>query len=115
MSHSSEEATEKWIIVCGGEWDTTVIVDPDREIYAAWGLGVSSTWHALNPWSIWSAYKLGKNESIWNQPTESGTRWQTSGTFAVDKAGVVKWASVAKAADDIPNLKEVLEALAIVS
>jgi len=90
-----------------------VIVDTGRVIYAQWGLGVSSAWHVLNPWSMYSVYKLGKKEGIWNMPTESGNRWQTSGSFAVDTGGVVRWAKVARSADDIPDFKEALRALGV--
>ncbi|PBP28746.1 hypothetical protein BUE80_DR000275, partial [Diplocarpon rosae] len=34
--------------------------------------------------TLWEAYALGKREGIWNRPTESGSRWQTAGSFAVD-------------------------------
>lgn len=68
-----------------------VIIDSEWEIYAQWGLGVSSFWHVLSPWSMWSVYKLGKEEGIWNRSTESGSRWQTSGSFAIDKEGMVAW------------------------
>lgn len=94
----------------GGEWSVEVIVDTERQLYAGWGLGVSSAWHVFNPWSMYSAYKLAKDEKIWNKGTESGTRWQTAGSFAVDRAGVVKWVKVAKSADDMPDLKEALKA-----
>lgn len=90
-----------------------VIVDAGRELYAQWGLGISSAWHVLNPWSMWSLLSLARKENIVNRPTESGNRWQTSGSFAVDKEGIVRWAKVAKAADDIPNFNEALEALGI--
>ncbi len=113
ISHSSEEATEKWIIAVGGEWDVNVIVDADRELYAKWGLGVGTAWHVLNPWSIYSVYRLGKKEKIWNRPTESGNRWQTSGSFAVDGKGIVRWGRVAKTADDIPDFNEALQALGV--
>jgi hypothetical protein len=84
-------------------------VDAERETYAAWGLGVSSFWHILNPWSMYSVYTLGKQENIWNRPTESGTRWQTSGAWAVDGDGVVKWGGVGQAASDIPEFGEALK------
>ena len=41
-----------------------IVVDSDREIFAQWGLGVSSLWHVLNPASLWSAYKLGREQGI---------------------------------------------------
>lgn len=113
VSHSDEPSTEKWVIAVGGEWDTKVIVDTDRELYAQWGLGVCSTWHILNPWSMYSVYKLGKSENIWNKPTESGSRWQTSGSFAVDKDGTVRWVNVATAADTIPDFKEALRSVGV--
>lgn len=34
---------------------------------------------------------LARREGISNRPTESGTRWQTSGTFAIGEDGIVKW------------------------
>lgn len=111
ISHSDEQSTEKWVISVGGEWDVRVLVDAERELYALWGLGTSSSWHVLNPWSLYNTYKLGKYENIWNKPTESGSRWQTSGSFAVDKEGVIRWAKVASAASDIPDLDEALKSV----
>ncbi|KAG0646857.1 hypothetical protein D0Z07_6235 [Hyphodiscus hymeniophilus] len=111
VSHSDLEATEKWVIAVGGEWEAKVIVDSDRETYAQWGLGVSSAWHVLSPWSMYSVYKLGKQDGIWNKPTESGSRWQTSGSFAVDGNGVVKWARISKTADDLPDFREALNSI----
>jgi hypothetical protein len=67
----------------------------------------------LNPWALYSVYKLGKQEKIWNLPTESGSRWQTSGSFAVDRDGIVRWAKVATAADFIPDFKEALTAVGV--
>lgn len=90
-----------------------VIVDEERELYAQWGLGASSAWHILNPWSMYSVYALGKKEGIWNRPTESGTRWQTSGAFAIDVEGNVVWERVAKAADDVPDFREALKELGV--
>jgi len=113
VSHSDEDATEKWVIAVGGEWEVTVVVDPEREIYAHFGLGVSSTWHVLNPWSLYSAYKLGKQERIWNRPTESGSRWQMAGSFAVDSKGIIRWERIASAADDNPAFQDALEALGV--
>jgi hypothetical protein len=62
---------------------------------------------------MYSAFKLAKDEKIWNKGTESGTRWQTAGSFAVDKEGIVRWVKVAKAADDMPDFKEGLVALGV--
>ena len=111
VSHSSPEATENWIPQVGGVWDTEVIVDQDRELYAQWGLGLSSTWHMASPLVLYSAFRLGTDEGIWNLPTESGTRWQKSGAFAVDRDGIVRWVFVAGSADAMPDLTAGLSAL----
>lgn len=113
ISHSDEQSTEKWVIAIGGEWDVQVIVDDQRELYAQWGLGTSSAWHVLNPWSLYGAYRLGKSENIWNKPTQSGSRWQTSGSFAVDNDGVVRCAVVAKVADEIPDFNVALKSIGV--
>ncbi|KAJ4419321.1 hypothetical protein N0V82_005009 [Gnomoniopsis sp. IMI 355080] len=110
ISHSSREHTEAWVPQVGGEWNVEVIVDEEREIYAAWGLGLSSYWH-VGPMSFFNAMQLGKSEGIWNRTTESGTKWQTGGAFAVDRAGKVRWVSVAKTASDVPDLNAALRAL----
>ncbi|KAI1506037.1 hypothetical protein F5X99DRAFT_178036 [Biscogniauxia marginata] len=49
VSHSSAAATRKWIDILGGAWAVEVVVDPDRAIYAAWGLGLGSVWYMFNP------------------------------------------------------------------
>lgn len=111
VSHSSEEATERWLPQVGGTWKVNVVVDPLRDLYAQWGLGLSSTLHAVSPFVLWSVYKLGTTEGIWNRPTESGSRWQKSGAFAVDRFGNVCWKHISQSADDIPDFEEALQAL----
>ncbi|KAI3397014.1 hypothetical protein diail_11341 [Diaporthe ilicicola] len=111
VSHSDEAATTDWVEHVGGAWETDVVVDEERDIYAAWGLGLSSYWHAIGPFSIYNAVQLGKTEGIWNRTTESGTRWQLSGAFATDRKGVVRWASVARTASEVPDLDAALKAL----
>lgn len=113
VSHSSPAHTEKWIPMVGGAWSVSTIVDEDRDLYAQWGLGVASTWHVFSPWVISSVFRLGKQENIWNLPTESGNRWQTAGAFAVGADGLVKYSQVSRTADDLPDFDAVLKALGI--
>lgn len=49
VSHSSPQATRKWIDMLGGAWNVRVVVDEDRAIYAAWGLGTGGVWYLFNP------------------------------------------------------------------
>lgn len=86
-------------------------MDDKREIYAAWGLGVSSVWHLLNPWGFYDLYKMAKQEGIVNRPAASGYRWQMSGTWAVDAQGKVAWGGVAGGANEIPDFGQAVEAL----
>lgn len=111
VSHSNADHTARWVPQVGGEWSTEVIVDEERDIYAQWGLDISSTWHVFNPWSLWSVYTLGRDEKIFNKPTESGNRWQTSGAFAVGKDGTVKFEHISKSAEDLPDLTKAVEAV----
>lgn len=113
ISHSSSSATDQWIPQVGGAWAVDVVVDENRDIYAQWGLGTSSTWHVLKPSALWSVISLGKSEGIWNRPTESGSRWQTSGAFSVDRDGTVRWAHVSASADDLPDLEAATTALGL--
>jgi hypothetical protein len=110
ISHSSQTATDSWLASlpqAGSEPDNLqVIVDEGREAYTAWGLGVSGYSHVLSPGGLYGVWKLGREEGIWNRPTESGSRWQTAGSFGVDGTGVVRWVRVAERADEIPDLEE---------
>ncbi|CAJ2504390.1 Uu.00g117840.m01.CDS01 [Anthostomella pinea] len=49
VSHSSAAATRKWMDLLGGAWNIEVIIDEDRAIYAAWGLGLGTVWSMFNP------------------------------------------------------------------
>ena len=88
-----------------------VVVDSDRLTYGKWGLGISSFWHVLNPWSMKNVVTLGRRDGIWNRPTESGSRWQTAGSFAVDKQGIVRYVQIANAADEMGDFEGALNSL----
>ncbi|KAH6661122.1 hypothetical protein BKA67DRAFT_550237 [Truncatella angustata] len=113
VSHSEPESTERWVVQVGGNWEVQVVVDHEREMYAQWGMGISNTWHVLGPMTLYKTFQLGKQENVWNRPTESGNRWQTSGAFAVDKDGTVRWAKIATSAADMPDLDAALGTLGI--
>ena len=88
-----------------------IIVDEEREIFARWGLGIASFFHVLSPGSLYSLYRLGTQEGIWNRPTESGTRWQTSGNFAIDGSGIVRWGGPVEGAEQVPDFEDVVKQL----
>ncbi|KAF2101221.1 hypothetical protein NA57DRAFT_33892 [Rhizodiscina lignyota] len=111
ISHSDQASTDHWLEAVGGSTPSNleVIVDAERTLYATWGLGVSSFWHVLSPGGLSAVFKLGREEGIWNRPTESGSRWQTSGSWAVDEEGIVRWGRVAERADEIPDFVEAIK------
>lgn len=112
VSHSDQGSTDRWLdALGGGKGAVELLVDPGRDLFAQWGLGVSSLWHVLSPWSMYSVYRLGKEEGIWNRPTESGNRWQTAGSWAADKEGVVRWGGPSKQADDVSEFGQAVKAL----
>ncbi|KAF5672776.1 tsa antioxidant enzyme [Fusarium heterosporum] len=134
VSHASEQATQKWINLLGGAWSVRVIIDEERAIYAAWGLGTSSMWYVLNPatqvqgWKEkgWLGEKVagaiqGKEppkkpsnsviamdaeEEDEGPLTTMGNKWQEAGAFAVDGTGTVIWGGKAARADDVMELED---------
>lgn len=111
ISHSDQTSTEKWLSDVGGPGSVMLVNDAEREIYAKWGLGVVPWKHVLSPTALVNVWKLGKEQGIWNRPTESGSRWQSSGHWAVDQEGYVRWGGPAARADDVLDVTEAINAL----
>ncbi|KAI1478226.1 hypothetical protein F4774DRAFT_169663 [Daldinia eschscholtzii] len=138
VSHSSRDATRKWLDLLGGAWNVKVVIDEDRAIYAAWGLGLGSIWYMFNPTTQIQGWKekgsLGikvansiqrtgslRQGSPSTEPTDEnegpstvmGNKWQQSGLFAIDAQGVVIWATKALRADDMMDLTAAATAIGI--
>lgn len=142
VSHASPAATSKWIDLMGGAWNVQVIIDEDRAIYAAWGLGLSTVWSYFNPTTQTAAWKekgwlgsqiatsinrkmgmtnnggmdlgAGGEVSAGEGPgTIMGNKWQQGGAFAVDERGAVVWGGKAVRADEIVNLEAGVQALGL--
>ncbi|KAI1803448.1 hypothetical protein F4811DRAFT_342777 [Daldinia bambusicola] len=139
VSHSSLDATRKWVDLLGGAWNVKVVIDEDRAIYAAWGLGLGNIWYMFNPttqiqgwkekgWlgikvanSIQRTSSLRQGSPPKTEPTEEnegpstvmGNKWQESGLFAIDAQGVVIWATKALRADDMMDLTAAATAIGI--
>ncbi|KAG4429271.1 hypothetical protein IFR05_015246 [Cadophora sp. M221] len=112
ISHASKAATDKWVTQIGGAWAVKVVIDEEREVYASWGLGVSTTYHLLNPWTQVAIRKLGTNENIWAREVDpSANRWQVGGCWATDEMGSVRWGAASRTADEVPDLVEACQVL----
>lgn len=108
VSHSDQAATNKWLQDVGGSGKLRVIVDHDRQSFSEYGLGPSSFWAVLNPWSLSNAISMGKTEGFNIRPTESGSRWQTAGLFATDGSGKLTYSHRANTSDDLGDLEAAL-------
>lgn len=125
----------------GGAWKVQVIIDEDRAIYAAWGLGLSSVWYYFNPTTQTAAWKekgwlgstvatsIGRKMGMTNNGgmdlgaaatsegegpgTIMGNKWQQGGAFAVDERGTVLWGGKAERADEMVDLEAGIRALGL--
>ncbi len=114
VSHSDEASTEKWRKSLPEPStepsNLRLVIDDKVETYAAWGLGISGWLHALSPGQLWNVYKSGQ-VGLNVRPTESGSRWQASGWYAIDEQGIVRWGNAASRADDVPDFEKAVESL----
>ena len=83
--------------------DIRLFVDPDRELYAEWGLGLGGANHLLDPRVLWRRLKVRFTHGAYNR-VPSGSRWQRAGMFAVDADGIVRAVHVADFAGDRPDI-----------
>lgn len=101
VSHARSQETDAWAEAIGGIGGVTLISDPERTTYAAWGLGRSSLAHFAGRRSLAQVAKLAR-EGVRNRHPD-GTRWQRAGTFAID-GGVIAWRHLPVHAGDLPDL-----------
>ncbi|KAF4982958.1 hypothetical protein FZEAL_1528 [Fusarium zealandicum] len=128
VSHASEQATHKWVSLLGGAWSVRVVIDQERALYAAWGLGTGGMWYLFNPttqvqgWKEtgWMGDKVagaiqrkGVEESASKKEDEEdgpstvmGNKWQEAGAFAIDGTGTVIWGGKAARADDVMEVED---------
>ncbi|ORY56796.1 hypothetical protein BCR35DRAFT_284055 [Leucosporidium creatinivorum] len=115
VTMSDETAAREWFAAVGGDFDdpsrVSLIADPSRELYAAFGVGTL-------PWSgLFGTAMLGPlselaSKGIKNRATAPGSaRWQNSATFAVAKGGEVKWVHVAEHAGDMSDMEAAARSL----
>jgi hypothetical protein len=110
VTHSTEPQSAAWLEQVGGADGVELRCDPQRALYAAWGLGRTSMSHFLGRDSLRGVTRLAR-QGVRNRHPE-GSRWQSAGTFAVDAAGVVRYVHVPAHAGDLPDLRAALSPLA---
>lgn len=107
----------------GGAWNVQVLIDEERALYAAWGLGLSTVWEYFNPTTQGAAWRekgwLGaKVAGSVRQGGEGeqggvgmGNKWQQGGAWAVDGNGVVVWGGRSERPDEVVDLAMGFKAL----
>lgn len=113
VQHSDQTVSEDWFEKVGGKAAfsdasrVTLVADPKREIYAAWGVGVLG-WMSMTNGEVMEGVKsLKEKEGINMRPTGKGSwRWQNSGGFAIDASGKIRWRKLAKHSGDMCNYEE---------
>jgi hypothetical protein len=109
ISHAPAAQTERWCEAIGGAGAVLVASDPSRRSYAAWGLGRTDLGHFMGRRSLAGVTDLARKGIRNRHP--AGTRWQSAGTFALDREGIVRWRSAPAHAADLPNLDAALRAI----
>lgn len=83
----------------------TLIADPSRELYAAFGVG-TLPWSGLFSTIILGPLKELAGKGIKNRETwAKSNRWQNSAAFAIKIGGEVKWVHVAEHAGDMSDME----------
>lgn len=109
VSHAPPEATREWANAIGGLGSASLVSDPDRESYAAWGLGRSSLAHFAGRRSLAQVARLAR-QGVRNRHPD-GSRWQQAGTFAVGADDSVRWRHLPAHAGEVPDLAAAADSL----
>ncbi len=104
VSQGCEPATGRWCQTVGleGTEGVHVVSDPDRSLYAAWGVGTTDLRHFAGARSLRAVADLARRGIRNRHP--HGSRWQGAATFAVDRDGIVRMAHFPTHAGELPDL-----------
>ena len=109
VTHSAEGPSRAWCDAFGGARSVTLVPDPDRAHYAAWGVGLTDRRHFAGASSLKALVRL-LDDGIHNR-WASGTRWQSAATFGVDASGALRFRHFPHHAGDLPPLDEAVRAI----
>jgi peroxiredoxin len=102
VTHASQEPTDRWCAAVGLGGGVHVIADPDRSLYATWGVGPTGLRHFAGRRSLTAVAALAR-QGIRNRHPH-GSRWQGAATFAVDADGILRLTHFPAHAGDLPDL-----------
>lgn len=101
VTHAAQEPTDRWCDAVGLR-GVQVVADPDRSLYATWGVGPTDLRHFAGARSLRAAATLARRGVRNRHPV--GSRWQGAATFAVDAQGIVRLAHFPRHAGELPDL-----------
>ena len=101
VTHAPQDATDRWCRAVGLD-GVHVIADPDRSLYATWGVAPTGLRHFAGISSLRGVAFMAR-QGIRNRHPH-GSRWQGAATFAVDVDGIVRLAHFPRHAGDLPDL-----------
>ena len=111
VSQGTPAATRRWCAELQMGYPVMVIDDPRREVFAAWGLGLTSLRHFLGLRSVGRALSLATRGIRNRHP--SGNRWQQAGTFGIDAGGTLRWMHLPEHAGDLPDVEAAVRAVVV--
>ncbi len=97
VCHGERDVAERWLQAIGGSGRVRVVHDPDRSLYAAWGLGYAPFSHFANVSALSGVVRL-LTRGIRNR-SASGTRWQRAGMFLLEGEQIA-WLHVPQSAQE---------------
>jgi peroxiredoxin len=102
VTHAPQGATDAWCEAVGLQSGVLVLADPDRSLYATWGVGTTSLRHFAGRRSLRGVANLARRGIRNRHP--SGSRWQGAATFAIDADGILRLTHFPEHAGDLPDL-----------
>jgi peroxiredoxin len=101
VTHAAQEPTDRWCDAVGLR-GVHVVADPDRSLYATWGVGPTGLRHFAGARSLRAVATLARTGIRNRHPV--GSRWQGAATFAVDGEGFIRLAHFPRHAGELPDL-----------
>uniref|UniRef100_A0A3Q4B675 Selenoprotein L n=1 Tax=Mola mola TaxID=94237 RepID=A0A3Q4B675_MOLML len=109
VSFGCQEGASHWLQETGCQYD--MLLDPDRKIYAAFGLGVSLR-KVLNFGNmlLYAEYILKDMKFPRGLPSIQDDMFQLGGDFVLDEHGRVLFSHCCQSPIDRPSVKDILSA-----
>ena len=87
--------------------DWPLLIDPDREVYSAFGMGRAGWWTLLKPSSLWKYFTMWLRGA---RPQKVGSDiHQLGGDVLIDPGGILRLDYVSQTPHDRPAVEDLIE------